>query len=214
MLCKEHGTTSYGLNTKHQYFRVIFDKKKPSKEKIVEFVNYMNSLSLADGPLTTDVAAASHGLDANTQQSKPPEAGLGAMAADTQEPPAHAGLGASPDGLNMDATEPDPKKKKFNASEPQLTEFEQRMATALQTRDADKAEERRKNKKEEKNKKKEIEERYKQTLKLLRTLKMKIEAASSMHQASYPAMPCKHQHFRVKPSKEKMVEFVNYMNSL
>ena len=83
---------------------------------MVEFVNYMNSLSLADGPLTTDVAkgaaAASHGLDANTQQSKPPEAGLGAMAADTQEPPAHAGLGASPDGLNMDATEPDPKKKK------------------------------------------------------------------------------------------------------
>ena len=72
---------------------------------------------------------------------------------------------------------------------------------------------------------------YKQTLKLLRTLKMKIEAASSMHQASYPAMPCKehgttsyglntkHQHFRVifdkkKTSKEKMVEFVNYMNSL
>ena len=68
-------------------------------------------------------------------------------------------------------------------------------------------------------------------MKLLRTLKMKIEAASSMHQASYPAMPCKehgttsygigkvylntkHQHFRVKPSKEKMVEFVNYMNSL
>ena len=90
MPCKEHGTTSYGLNTKHQHFRVIFDKKKPSKEKIVEFVNYMNSLSLADGPLTTDVAkgaAASHGLDANTQQSKPPEEGLGAMAADTQEPP-------------------------------------------------------------------------------------------------------------------------------
>ena len=109
MPCKEHGTTSYGLNTKHQHFRV-----KPSKEKMVEFVNYMNSLSLADGPLTTDVAkgvAASHGLDANTQQSKPPEAGLGAMAADTQEPPAHAGLGASPDGLNMDAAEPDPRKK-------------------------------------------------------------------------------------------------------
>jgi hypothetical protein len=35
-----------------------------------------------------------------------------------------------------------------------LTEFEQRMATALQTRDADKAEERRKKKKEEENKKK------------------------------------------------------------
>jgi hypothetical protein len=68
-------------------------------------------------------------------------------------------------------------------------------------------------------------------LKLLRTLKMKIEAASSMHQASYPAMPCKehgttsygigkvylntkHKHFRAKPSKEKMVEFVNYTNSL
>ena len=103
MLCKEHGTTSYGLNTKHQHFRVIFDKKKPSKEKIVEFVNYMNSLSLADGPLTTDVAkgaAASRGLDANA-----PEAGLGAMAA------AHAGIGASPDGLNMDAAEPDPRKK-------------------------------------------------------------------------------------------------------
>ena len=65
-------------------------------------------------------------------------------------------------------------------------------------------------------------------MKLLRTLKMKIEAASSMHQASYPAMPCKehgttsygigkvylntkHQHFRVifdkkKPSKEKMLK--------
>ena len=74
------------------------------------------SLPLADGPIIFDVAkgaAASHGLDANTQQSKPPE----------------EGLGASPDGLNMDATEPDPKKKKFNASEPQLTEFEQRMAT-------------------------------------------------------------------------------------
>ena len=112
----------------------------------------MSSLSLADGPLTTDVAAASHGLDANTQQSKPPEAGLGAMA----EPPAHAGLGASPDGLNMDATEPDPKKKKFNASEPQLTEFEQRMATALQTRDADKAEERKKQTKKRRTKKRKM----------------------------------------------------------
>ena len=93
------------------------------------------SLPLADGPIIFDVDTW---LDAN----------LAAMAAGT--PPAHAGLGASPDGLNMDATEPDPKKKKFNASEPQLTEFEQRMATALQTRDADKAEEN----KEEKNKQK------------------------------------------------------------
>ena len=107
-----------------------------------------------------------------------------------------------------------------------MTEFEQRMATTLQTRDADKAEERKDNNKEEKNKKKEDEERYKQTLKLLRTLKMKIEAASSMHQASYPAMPCKehgttsyglntkHQHFRVifdkkKPSKEKMLKWAS-----
>ena len=194
-----------------------------------------STIPLEDGPLVTiDGAkghdAASHELDASTQlvqskppgqglcaqaapqQSNPPEEGKGAIAADTQKPP--AGLGASLDGLNMETTEPDPKKQKLNEGAPELTEFEQKMAAAFKTRDADKAEERRKNKKEEKNKKKEIEERYKQTLKLLRTLKMKIEAASSMHQASYPAMPCKHQHVRVKPSKEKMVEFVNYMNSL
>ena len=50
----------------------------------------------------------------------------------------------------------------------------QRMVTALQTGE-----------------KKENHQRYKNKLMLLRKLKMKIEAASSMHQASYPAMPCK-----------------------
>ena len=57
------------------------------------------SLPLADDPIIFDVDTW---LDAN----------LAAMAADT--PPAHAGLGASPDGLNIDPTGPDPKEKKVN----------------------------------------------------------------------------------------------------
>ena len=126
------------------------------------------SLPLADGPIIFDVAkgaAASHGLDANTQQSKPPEQGLGAMAADT--PPAHAGLGASPDGLNMDATEPDPKKKKLNPLIQRVDTALTRVDTALQTMDADEAEKREKRKKqraEEQEKKEEDEERYNQKI--------------------------------------------------
>ena len=134
-----------------------------------------STIPLEDGPLVTiDGAkghdAASHELDASTQlvqskppgqglcaqaapqQSNPPEEGKGAIAADTQKPP--AGLGASLDGLNMETTEPDPKKKKLNEGAPELTEFEQKMGEAFKKRDADKAEERKQKKAEEKRTKK------------------------------------------------------------
>ena len=44
------------------------------------------------------------------------------------------------------------KKKKFNASEPQLTELERGLLQHIKTRDAEQAEERKKNKEEEKTK--------------------------------------------------------------
>ena len=96
---------------------------------------------------------------------------------------------------------PVPEKKKFNASEPQLTELEKGLLQHIKTRDAEQAEERKKNKEEEKTKTKEDEERYKQNIEAANasmprpTLK---RLASSMPQASYPAMPCK--------GKEKMVK--------
>ena len=106
--------------------------------------------------------------------------------------------------LELDAPEPVPEKKKFNASEPQLTELERGLLQHIKTRDAEQAEERKKNKEEEKTKTKEDEERYKQNIEAANasmprpTLK---RLASSMPQASYPAMLCK--------GKEKMVKRVS-----
>ena len=62
---KEHGTTSYGigkvyLNTKQQYFRVIFDKKKPSKEKMLKWASskpcqaeWIHALQLIDNYMSS-----------------------------------------------------------------------------------------------------------------------------------------------------------------
>ena len=98
----------------------------------------------------------------------------------------------------------------MNASEPQLTELERGLLQHIKTRDAEQAEERKKNKEEEKTKTKEDEERYKQNIEAANasmprpTLK---RLASSMPQASYPAMPCKeHGTTSYGIGKEKMVK--------
>ena len=72
--------------------------------------------------------------------------------------------------------------------------WKKRLLQHFKTRDAEKAEERKKQKEEEKTKENEDAKRYKQKIEAANasmprpTMK---RPASSMHQASYPAMPCK-----------------------